>query len=272
MSMDRRYQLVARQIIGLIESGEFSPGSRLPGERELAERLGVSRTTIREAAVALEAQGHIAVKTGAGVYVRPRLPDALSALTEIEAFELTSVRAVVEAESAALAALNMTPAALGDLEETVRVMYGGEAEAADERFHIPSPRAAAARLSSIPCASSGECATKHRMSFRSTATFAKAVSKTGSRNTGRCLTPSAIVTRTRRVWPCGSISAACSKPCWRLGRQKPSSNCVGKRSSIGTALSFQSSIASPECSQGLIGPACRMRHRGGFEGLCCNKQ
>jgi DNA-binding FadR family transcriptional regulator len=101
MTMDRRYQLVAKQIIALIESGEFAPGSRLPGERELAERLGVSRVTIREAEIALEAQGYIAVKTGSGVYVRPRLPDELSPLTEVDAFELTTVRAVVEAESAA---------------------------------------------------------------------------------------------------------------------------------------------------------------------------
>jgi DNA-binding FadR family transcriptional regulator len=138
MSMDRRYQLVARQIIELIESGEFPTGSRLPGERELAERLGVSRVTIREAEIALEAQGYLAVKTGSGVYVRQRLPDELTALTGIDAFELTTVRAVIEAESAALAALNMTPAAIALLEETVRVMSGDDeaAEAADERFHI----------------------------------------------------------------------------------------------------------------------------------------
>lgn len=138
MTMDRRYQLVAKQIIDLIESGEFAPGSRLPGERELAERLGVSRVTIREAEIALEAQGYIAVKTGSGVYVRPRLPDDMSPLAEIDAFELTTVRAVVEAESAALAALNMTPAAMDLLEETVLVMSGNDdaAEAADERFHL----------------------------------------------------------------------------------------------------------------------------------------
>lgn len=136
--MDRRYQLVARQIIELIESGEFAPGSRLPGERELAERLGVSRVTVREAEIALEAQGYIAVKTGSGVYIQPRLPDDGYPLTDIDAFELTTVRAVVEAESAALAALNMAPAAIERLEETVRVMAGDDeaAEAADEHFHL----------------------------------------------------------------------------------------------------------------------------------------
>ncbi|RRN65190.1 FadR/GntR family transcriptional regulator [Caulobacter sp. 602-1] len=138
MTMDRRYQQVAKQIIELIESGEFAPGSRLPGERELAERLGVSRVTVREAEIALEAQGYIAVKTGSGVYVRPRRPADLSPLTEVDAFELTTVRAVVEAESAALAALNMTPEAMVLLEDTMRVMAGNDeaAEEADERFHL----------------------------------------------------------------------------------------------------------------------------------------
>lgn len=137
MTMDRRYQQVAKQIIELIESGEFAPGSRLPGERELAERLGVSRVTVREAEIALEAQGYIAVKTGSGVYIRPR-PAGLSPLTEVDAFELTTVRAVVEAESAALAALNMGSEALALLEDTMRVMAGNDdaAEEADERFHL----------------------------------------------------------------------------------------------------------------------------------------
>jgi DNA-binding FadR family transcriptional regulator len=138
VTMDRRYQLVAKQLIALIDSGEFAAGSRLPGERELAERLGVSRVTIREAEIALEAQGYIAVKTGSGVYVQPRLPDDQAPLTEIDAFELTTVRAVVEAESAALAALHMPSETIPRLEETVRDMAGdGEAaEAADERFHL----------------------------------------------------------------------------------------------------------------------------------------
>lgn len=137
MSTDRRYQLVAKQIIGLIESGEFPVGSRLPGERELAERLGVSRVTIREAEIALEAQGYISIRTGSGVYVQPRPADDLTFRSDVNAFELTTVRAVIEGEAAALAALNITPSALEALEETVRVMSrnDNDAEDADEEFH-----------------------------------------------------------------------------------------------------------------------------------------
>ena len=41
MSEPRLYQSIAAEIVALIEKGEFPPGSRLPGERDLAERLGV---------------------------------------------------------------------------------------------------------------------------------------------------------------------------------------------------------------------------------------
>lgn len=136
--MDRRYQRVARQIVGLIKSGEFAPGARLPGERELAERLGVSRLAIREASIALEAQGYITVKIGSGVYVRSRLPSDQASLSEVDAFELTTVRALVEAEAAALAALNMAPDALALLEDALLAMSGQDdaGQEADERFHM----------------------------------------------------------------------------------------------------------------------------------------
>ena len=52
MTGKRLFQSVAEQIAGLIDDGAFPPGTRLPGERELAERLGVSRVTIREAEIA----------------------------------------------------------------------------------------------------------------------------------------------------------------------------------------------------------------------------
>ena len=72
MSANRLYQTIAAKLRKLIEDGEFPPGSRLPGERELAERFGVSRVTIREAEIALEAQGWIAIRIGSGVHVKPR--------------------------------------------------------------------------------------------------------------------------------------------------------------------------------------------------------
>ena len=63
------YRQVADQIRTLIESGEFAVGERLPGERELAEKLGVSRPTIREALIALEVEGLVHIRMGSGIYV-----------------------------------------------------------------------------------------------------------------------------------------------------------------------------------------------------------
>ena len=55
-SKKRLYVSVFNEIAGLIDSGEFPVGHRLPTERELSERFQVSRPTIREAIIALEAE------------------------------------------------------------------------------------------------------------------------------------------------------------------------------------------------------------------------
>ncbi|MBN6149394.1 FadR family transcriptional regulator [Xanthomonas sp. AmX2] len=150
MSENRLYQSIAAKILSLIESGEFPTGSRLPGERDLAERFGVSRVTIREAEIALEAQGWIAIKTGSGVYVRPRPIDAQGALPDVSAFDLTAARTVIEAEAAALAAGRLTDADIDELQALVTAMSDPTAteEMAgeyDRRFHL-----AIARMSGNP--------------------------------------------------------------------------------------------------------------------------
>lgn len=103
MAGRRLFQDIADRIIALIDDGVFPPGSRLPGERELAERFDVSRVTIREAEIALQATGRIRIKTGSGVYVSEDQPDE-DRLPEISAFELTEARSLFESEAAALAA------------------------------------------------------------------------------------------------------------------------------------------------------------------------
>ncbi len=94
----RLYKSIVEGIIALIDEGIFPAGSRLPGERELAERFSVSRVTIREAEIALEALGHIAIKTGSGAYVVRGSNQAPDGLPDVTAFELTAARAVIEAE------------------------------------------------------------------------------------------------------------------------------------------------------------------------------
>src|SRR6476661_10874399 len=66
---DRSYQKLAGQILELIGQGEFASGARLPSERALAERFDVSRTSVREAIIALELQGVVEVRGGSGIYI-----------------------------------------------------------------------------------------------------------------------------------------------------------------------------------------------------------
>ena len=65
----RLYLQIADQIRSLIAAEEFPAGSRLPAERELAKRFGVSRPSLREALIALEVQGYVDVRPGSGVVV-----------------------------------------------------------------------------------------------------------------------------------------------------------------------------------------------------------
>ncbi|MFP4273799.1 MAG: FadR/GntR family transcriptional regulator [Paracoccaceae bacterium] len=69
---------VIRQIEELILRGILRPGERLPAERELAERLGVSRPSLREALAELQARGLLTARAGAGIYVADVLGSAFS--------------------------------------------------------------------------------------------------------------------------------------------------------------------------------------------------
>src|SRR6056297_2187645 len=69
---------VVRQIERLILHGILRPGERLPPERDLAERLGVSRPSLREAVAELQARGLLASRAGSGIYVADVLGSAFS--------------------------------------------------------------------------------------------------------------------------------------------------------------------------------------------------
>ncbi len=83
---EAKYLKVADRLRGAIQSGELRPGEALPTEKQLAERYGVSRPTIRAALGLLRTEGLIDARQGSGAYVRlrraprrvpiPRLPDA----------------------------------------------------------------------------------------------------------------------------------------------------------------------------------------------------
>lgn len=139
MTSKRLFQSVAEQIAQLIDEGAYPPGTRLPGERELAEKLGVSRVTIREAEIALQAIGRLEIKTGSGVFVSEKKHLVGEALPNASAFEVTEARLLVESEAAALAAHNISDEAvaeLGGLIEQMRTGSAQEADEADEQFHL----------------------------------------------------------------------------------------------------------------------------------------
>lgn len=105
-----------RRIKERILSGDLRPGDRLPPEKELAEALGLSRSSLREAVKALELVSVLDVRRGDGTYVTSLTPDLLlGALTfvadlhqDASVLELFAVRRVLEPEAAALAASRCT--------------------------------------------------------------------------------------------------------------------------------------------------------------------
>ena len=137
----RLYRQVADKMLILIESGEYPAGSRLPAERELAERFSVSRPTIREAVIALEAKGRVAVKTGSGVYVLEKVEKIDGLGQEVSPFELIETRVFIEGESAALAAALISDEQLASLKSALDEMAmdspegGAISSAADRKFH-----------------------------------------------------------------------------------------------------------------------------------------
>lgn len=143
--MKRLYLSVVQNIIEQIESGKYPAGGRLPGERELADIFGVSRVTIREAQIALEAKGYI-VKSRSGAMVSERDKGSDGALPDMSAFELTAARAIIESEAAALAAINISEEDLEELRLITQAMVTAatdtpaEGEAADKAFHLAIAR------------------------------------------------------------------------------------------------------------------------------------
>ena len=134
----RLYKSIVDQILLSIDSGEFPVGGRLPPERELAERYDVSRPTIREAIIALEALERVEVKTGSGIYVLESTRGWNGIDFSISPFELTEARAMIEGEAAALAAVMMTSEQIAELEVALNEMSSASAEIyenADKKFH-----------------------------------------------------------------------------------------------------------------------------------------
>ena len=143
---DRVYEGVAKQIERLILK-KLQPGDKLPSERELAETLGVSRSSIRDAIRSLELMGMVEPRQGAGTIVRDISPDSLAnplanALKSKEELigELFDFRKMVEPELAARAAARASADEISEMEailvrqeEKIRARENAVAE--DSEFH-----------------------------------------------------------------------------------------------------------------------------------------
>ena len=137
---DRLYIKVAEQLSKLVNDGTIKPGERFPAERDLAEKLGVSRPTIREAMIALELSGIIEIRTGSGIYVSKKKPSLDSADKGVGPFEILEIRYILESEACALAAARISDEQITQLKDVLREMEEEEkqedaSEKADWKFH-----------------------------------------------------------------------------------------------------------------------------------------
>ncbi len=140
----RLYEQVAQQILDWVRDNDLAVGDRLPPERELAGRLGVSRATVSQALVAMEVVGVVTVRHGDGAV----LMDSTGTSKVVEALrrhaqrlpDVIEAREALETKLAALAAVRRTDDDLARIDAALALMErdieaGGRGVEGDEHFH-----------------------------------------------------------------------------------------------------------------------------------------
>lgn len=139
---------IIRQIRSLITSGQLASGDRLPAERKLAEKLGVSRTHVRDAIRKLEFYGILKTLPQSGTVVAGMGITALEGLItdvlKLEKSDFTSLvetRVILETNAAQLAAERRTAEDLIEIEKALnayeeKVKMGQSAVEEDLMFHL----------------------------------------------------------------------------------------------------------------------------------------
>ncbi|MCP4385955.1 MAG: GntR family transcriptional regulator [Hyphomicrobiales bacterium] len=143
---------IVSQLEDLVLEGVLKPGEKLPPERELAEELDVSRPSLREAIIILEARGLLESRRGGGTFVRgiasPTMVDPLIELMrkrESAKFDVLEMRRILEVAATGFAAQRRTDADLElierrfkDLEDayTAAEVDAGREVEADVEFHL----------------------------------------------------------------------------------------------------------------------------------------
>lgn len=144
----RSYKKIGALLKEDLAKGIYKIGERLPPERDIAERFGVSRTVIREALIMLELDELVSVKKGSGVYVL-RLPFQENSLEEekllesedIGPFELLQARQLLESGIAEFAAIQANRNDISQLREILKrerdtLSQGQDDYIEDEQFHL----------------------------------------------------------------------------------------------------------------------------------------
>ncbi|MEM7731222.1 MAG: FCD domain-containing protein [Pseudomonadota bacterium] len=154
MEQQAAYGLAVTHLKRQVHMGMVLPGERLPAERKLAEQIGISRVTLREALRVLEAEGYISVKRGAsgGAFVAPEGPLRDMALKRLSSdpsgvLRIFEYRVEVEPLAARLSAVRRTPGDLRRLDEAIseigKATNAGELRRGEAAFHLAVAQASA---------------------------------------------------------------------------------------------------------------------------------
>jgi GntR family transcriptional repressor for pyruvate dehydrogenase complex len=150
----RLYESVIEQIMNLIKSNELKPGDKLPPERELAEKLSISRNSLREAFRVLESRGLIKSKPGGGRFIREtrenghnNTENIVLSLEKSSILELLEAREIFEVKIAKLTAQRATVEDIKLIEEALNKMNEEDGlkddkkTESDTEFHLAIARA-----------------------------------------------------------------------------------------------------------------------------------
>ncbi|MDV7340651.1 FadR/GntR family transcriptional regulator [Terasakiella sp. A23] len=135
---------VAARIMAMIADGQLSPGERLPGERQLAEKMGVSRVSVRAALQSLKAQGFLEAVQGGGTRILAAAGDMTSPLGELakvqeqNLHDLAEIRALLEVWAATRAANRASDQQIAELGAALEKQKGSSAakDKASQEFNF----------------------------------------------------------------------------------------------------------------------------------------
>lgn len=151
------YEMVMEQIKDIVKKGELKSGDKLPSERDLCDKLEVSRASIREALKALQMLGLIEAKHGEGNFINENFENSLLEPLSIvflllgsKGGDVTELRKIIEPETAALAAKNITNEQLielkGIMEELNDTLDAEVSASLDKSFHYKIAQASGNHL------------------------------------------------------------------------------------------------------------------------------